>query len=147
MKLFFDTSTLVAAIVTGHPVHTAVLPILMRVKEGTNTGLIAAHTLAELYATLTRLPVNPRISPTLALQLIQHNVIATCQVVSLSGDDYVAMLKHLASQNITGGVVYDALLLHAASISNADQIVTLNPRDFRRAYPQLADKIVSPLGQ
>jgi len=66
VRILFDTSTLVAAMVAGHPAHTVALPLLLRVKEKTDTGLVAAHSLAELYAILTRLPVTPRISPALA---------------------------------------------------------------------------------
>lgn len=131
--------------VAGHPAHIAVLPHLIRVKERTDTGFVAAHSLAELYATLSRLPIIPRISPTLALQLIQSNVVALRQIISLSSNDYVTILDRLASQKIAGGVVYDALLLHAAWIANVDRVVTLNPHDLRRVYPPLANKIVSPL--
>ncbi len=145
MRVFFDTSTLLAAIVSGHPAHTITVPLLQRVKDQADTGFVAAHSLAELYANLTRLPIRPRIAPALALQLIQHNVVATCQIVSLSSNDYVTMLNHLSGLEVSGGAIYDALLLHAAWIANIDQIITLNLRDFKRVYPQLADKIVSPL--
>ena len=131
--------------VEGHPSHTLAWPWLQRVKAKTDAGLVAAHTLAELYAILTSLPVNPRIPPTLAVQLIQRNVLDTCEVVALSGADYVTLLNHLADLGIAGGAVYDALLLHAAWKSGIDQVVTLNAYDFRRVYPALADKIVSPL--
>jgi len=131
--------------VEGHPSHTLALPWLQRVKAKTDVGLVAAHTLAELYAILTSLPVNPRIPPTLAVQLIQRNVLDTCEVVALSGADYVTLLNHLADLGIAGGAVYDALLLHAAWKSGIDQVVTLNAYDFRRVYPALVDKIVSPL--
>jgi predicted nucleic acid-binding protein len=145
MRVLFDTSSLVAAMIEGHPAHNLALPWLQRVKAKTDTGLIAAHTLAELYAILTRLPVSPRISPVLALQLVRSNVLDTCTVVSLSGADYVTLLDHLAGLGIAGGAVYDALLLHAAWKSGVDQVVTLSAHDFRRVYPALADKIVSPL--
>jgi predicted nucleic acid-binding protein len=145
VRILFDTSSLVAAMVEGHPSHTLALPWLQRVKAKTDAGLVAAHTLAELYAILTSLPVNPRIPPTLAVQLIQRNVLDTCEVVALSGADYVTLLSHLADLGIAGGAVYDALLLHAAWKSGIDQVVTLNAYDFRRVYPALAHKIVSPL--
>ena len=145
MRILFDTSLLVAAMVEGHPSHTVALPWLQRVKAKIDVGLVAAHSLAELYAILTRLPVNPRIPPALALQLIQSNVLNTCHVVALSGDDYVTLLSHLVNQGIAGGAVYDGLLLHAAWKAGVDQVVTLNPYDFRRVYPALADKISSPL--
>ncbi len=147
MRILLDTSALIAAMVEGHPAHTLALPWLQRVKAKTDSGLVAAHSLAELYAILTRLPVTPRISPALALQLIQRNVLDTCEVVALTGPDYVTLLDHLAGLEIAGGVVYDALLLHAAWKAGVDQVVTLNAHDFRRVYPALADRIVSPLAQ
>jgi predicted nucleic acid-binding protein len=63
MKVFLDTSILVAAFVEGHPYHTQALPWVQRAKRREIQGVIAAHTLAELYAVLTALPVRPRISP------------------------------------------------------------------------------------
>lgn len=59
MKILFDTSMLVAAMVESHPHHTLAFPWLQRVKQRLDEGVVAAHTLAELYAVLTRLPVHP----------------------------------------------------------------------------------------
>lgn len=144
MRILLDTSTLIAAMVEGHPAHTLALPWLQRVKAKTDIGLVAAHSLAELYAILTKLPVTPRISPAVALQLIQRNVLETCEVVALAAGDYVTLLDHLAGLELAGGVVYDAMLLHAAWKAGVEQVVTLNAHDFRRVYPALADRIVSP---
>jgi predicted nucleic acid-binding protein len=140
-----DTSVLVAAMVEGHPAHAASVPWLQRIKTRTDTGVVAAHTLAELYAVLTRLPVTPRISPALAVRLIEGNLIDSCEIISLSGTEYVALLEELAGLGIIGGTVYDGLLLHAAEKSGADRVITLNARDFRRINPGLADRIVSPV--
>lgn len=120
------------------------LPWLQRVKIGTDTGVVAAHSLAELYAILTTLPVQPRIPPTVAQQLIQHNVLNTFEVAFLSDEEYVDVLKYLSGLGIIGGATYDGLILHAASKANVEQIITLNPKDFRRVYPSLADKIITP---
>ena len=144
MRVLLDTSVLVAAMVESHPSHAIALPRLQNIKAGTDTGIVAAHSLAERYAILTRLPVRPRISPAVAQQLIQQNVVNTCEVVFLSDKDYIAVIDHLSSLGVTGGATYDALILHAAVIANVDQIVTLNEKDFRRVYPSLSDKIVSP---
>jgi predicted nucleic acid-binding protein len=99
-----------------------------------------------VHAVLTRLPVTPRIASALALQLIQRNVLETCEVLVLAAADYVGLLNHLADLEIAGGAAYDAVLLHAAWKAGVDQVITLNADDFRRVYPALADKIVSPLG-
>ncbi len=63
MKVLFDTSVLVAAFIANHPEHTDSLPWLQRVQAEKIAGFISAHTIAELYAVLTRLPRQPRISP------------------------------------------------------------------------------------
>lgn len=144
MKILLDTSVLVAALVEKHPNHTLAFPWLQKAKAKAFTGFVAAHSVAELYSILTTLPIRPRISPATAAQMIKRDVIDQLQVVSLSKEDYAAVIEHLATENIVGGSTYDALLLRAAVSANVDQVVTFNADDFRRVYPELADKIVSP---
>lgn len=143
MRVLLDTSILVAAMIEAHPAHEQALPWLQRVRGGTDTGLVAAHSVAELYAILTTLPIQPRIPPAVARQLIQLNVLDVCEVVSLSDKDYTAVIDHLSEEGIVGGATYDALILRAALKARADRVVTLNEKDFRRVYPELADKVVS----
>jgi predicted nucleic acid-binding protein len=145
VRILFDTSLLIAAVVEGHPAHALAFPWLQRAKDKTNTGVVAAHSLADMYAILTRLPVRPAIPPDMAREIIAVNVLDTCEVVTLSAGDYVTLLNHLADLKVAGGAVYNALLLHAAAKAGVDQVVTLNAHDFRRVYPALVDKIVSPL--
>jgi predicted nucleic acid-binding protein len=49
----------------------------------------------------------------------------------------------LAEIGVTGGATYDALILRAAANADVDMVVTLNEKDFRRVYPDLANKIVA----
>lgn len=144
MRILLDTSILVAAMVEAHPAHEQGLAWLKRVTDGADKGLIAAHTLAELYAILTTLPVHPPIAPSDARQLIQRNVVAKLEIVFLSDQDYIQVVEHLATLGIVGGATYDALILRAAANAKADLVVTLNEKDFRRVYPDLGDKIVAP---
>jgi len=130
--------------VEAHPAHEQGLAWLKRVKNGTDQGFVAAHSLAELYAILTTLPVHPPISPSAALRLIQQDVIGMLEVVPLSDKDYVQVIEHLAALGIVGGATYDALILRAAMNAKVDLVVTLNEKDFRRVYPTLAEKVVSP---
>ncbi len=76
MRILFDTSVLVAGIVEAHPMHERAGPWLERARAGEFEFLAASHTLAELYAVLTRLPLSPRIWPGVARRLIQANVEA-----------------------------------------------------------------------
>jgi predicted nucleic acid-binding protein len=144
VNILLDTSVLIAAIVRVHPAHERAVQWLKRVKLQTDTGIVSAHTLAELYAILTRLPIQPRISPDLARRLIHDNVLATCQVVPLTRDDYEAVIARLAERGLVGGVTYDALILHTAVKAQVDVIVTLNEKDFTRIDPSLANKITTP---
>ena len=144
MRILLDTSVLLAAMVGAHPMHQVALPCLRRVKDGTDRGFVSAHSLAELCAILTRLPVRPRIPPVVARRLIEENVISSCEVVSLSDKDYAAVIDHLAESGIVGGVTYDVLILYAAIKVGTDRVITLNESDFKRIYPQLADQITSP---
>jgi len=144
MKVLLDTSVLVAAMVEAHPAHEKSLPWLQRIKKGSDSGLVSAHSVSELYAILTTLPIKPRISPLVAYNLIQRNVFDLCEVLPLSAEDYSAVIKHLSEEGITGGVTYDAVILYAAIRGKADRIVTLNESDFRRIYPQMTEQIVSP---
>jgi len=142
--ILFDTSALIAVLIESHPHNTRVLPWLQRVKEGKNTGVISAHSLAELYATFTNYPIKPRISPQEAQQLIQQNILDVFKVITLSEQDYMSVINHLSESGIIGGVIYDALILKAAIKANVDYVVTLNEKDFKRIYPDFADKIISP---
>ena len=56
MRFLLDTSVLVAAMVEAHPMHITALPWLRRAKDRLDSGLVAAHSVAELYAILTTLP-------------------------------------------------------------------------------------------
>lgn len=144
MNILFDTSVLVAAIVRVHPLHERAVPWLKRVKMRRDTGIVSAHTLAELYAILTTLPIQPRISPELARQLIHDNVLNTCQVIPLIQDDYEVVITGLAKRGLIGGVTYDALILRVAAKAQVDVIVTLNEKDLSRIDPNLAIKITAP---
>lgn len=144
MKILFDTSVLVAALVEKHPNHLWAFPWLQKAKAKTVTGFVAAHSIAELFSVLTTLPIRPRISSTSAGQMIKRDIVDQLEVVSLSKEDYTAVIEYLSGMGIVGGATYDALILQAAIIANVDQIVTLNADDFRRLRPELVNKIVSP---
>ena len=142
--MLLDTSVLVAAMVEAHPMHEVALPWLQRVKDRSDTGIVAAHSIAELYAILTTLPVRPRISSPMAGRLIRQNVLDACEIVSLSEEDYATVIDRLAESGTVGGVTYDAPIVYAALKAKVDRVITLNERDFQRIYSEVADRIVAP---
>jgi predicted nucleic acid-binding protein len=135
MKTLFDTSVLVAAIVEPHPMHTRALPWLQRAKAGKIDFLVASYTLAELYAVLTTLPLKPRISPLTAWRLVHDNVETSAKIISLSPSDYKDTVKHMSELGLTGGIIYDALIVKAAQKSGVERLLTFNADDFIRLWP------------
>ena len=131
MRVFFDTSVLIAAFIESHPAHEASLKRLNTVRDGRDEFLIGGHTLAELYAVLTRLPVSPRINPALAHRLIEENT-RDAGISVLSAREYKGLLIRMVKEELAGGVVYDAILLQSALKAKADVLITLNPADFNR---------------
>lgn len=81
MLVFLDTSVLVAACVADHPHHARARPVLQRVAGGEDIGFVGAHSIAETYAALTRVPVVPRIHPIEAGRIVRDNILRTCTVV------------------------------------------------------------------
>ena len=124
--------------------HHRARPWLQHAHEGKIEFSVAGHTLAELYAVLTRLPVSPRMSPGTALRLIGQNVESRAKVVSLTPSDYGAVIRRMAELGVAGGAIYDALIARAAQKVKAERLLTLNPDDFRRVWPEGADRLSVP---
>ena len=143
MKVLFDTSVLVAAFVESHPAHSYAFKWLQKARTKQIEFLISSHTIAELYAVLTVLPVTPTITPGIVIRLIKENVLTAARVITLDHKDYRTVITGLAGLGITGGTVYDGLIARAAKKAGADKLLTLNQRDFKRVAPDLSPIICS----
>lgn len=144
MKVFFDTSVLVAALVQPHPMHNRAVHWLKRARAKELEMIISSHTLAELYAVLTTLPVSPKITTNMAWRLISENIESIAAIVSLSTSDYTSTIKHLRDSGLSGCIIYDALAFKAVIKSNADKLITFNVSDFKRLWPDEKIQILSP---
>ena len=130
MKVLFDTSVIIAAMVESHPKHQRALPWLQRGKREEFELVVAAHTLAESYAVLTTLPIKPRIATGIARRLINENIEQIARVVSLTPADYKTIIKQLSEKGMAGRIIYDALIARAAVKSKVDRLLTLNANHF-----------------
>jgi predicted nucleic acid-binding protein len=144
LKVLFDTSVLVAAIVEAHPAHERALPRLSLARSRRLEMLVSAHSVAETFAVLSTLPLSPRIGPGLARQLVRENVLSVASVVTLSARDYEVVLEELADLGVSGGAVYDALIARAATKAKADRLLTLNRKHFLRVWPAGAERLETP---
>jgi predicted nucleic acid-binding protein len=144
MNLFFDTSVLVASAVRHHPHHPPAFAALTEITSGRHRGFAAAHTLAETYAVLTRLPLDPPVHCSEAQRMIEENILAHFRLLAASIKDYREVVGQIAAAGLTGGIVYDALILRCAQKQLCDRIYTFNVSHFRRLAPHWEKKICAP---
>ena len=144
MKIFLDTTVLVAAVVAHHPHHARALSVISGVLSGDDHGHVAAHGLAETYAVLTTLPVTPRIGPEAASKLIGEDIVAHFDVVALTAREYERLIAGLSERSVMGGATYDVIQLECARKAAADRVYTFNVKDFRGLDPELSTRIVAP---
>lgn len=103
----------------------------------------AAHSFAEFYSVLTRLPAPLRLKPEQAWLLLD-DVHQRLTPVALTATEYIREMRRIAQSQIPGGQVYDALILAAARKYDADHIYTVNLRHFQSLSPDLASRITTP---
>ncbi len=141
MKDFLDTSVLVSVFWGDHPKHEAALPLFVHATPANSA--CGAHSFAEVYSVLTRLPVRPPIPPEQAL-LFLAQMEERLTLVGLEPAEYVDAIRRAAGHGVTGGRIYDALLLRCARKVRAATIYTWNVADFQRLAPELATRIRHP---
>ena len=142
--MLFDTNVLIAGLVQPHQFHDRSWPWMQRVHHGEIEMLVSAHSLAELYSNLTKLPGTPRLSPQAVGDMIAKSVEAHATLVALDASDYSGAIRRMAKLGLAGGVIYDGLIAWAAEKAGVDHLLTLNPRDFRRVWPEGIDRILTP---
>jgi len=141
VKSFFDTSVLVATFVESHEHHERSFAVFTRADR--KTACCAAHSLAELYATLTRLPGTARMSSDQAL-LVLDSVEERAEIVPLDAREYRQAIQDAANAGIVGGTIYDALIGWCALKARATRIYTWDVADFQRLDAEIAGKVRTP---
>jgi predicted nucleic acid-binding protein len=141
LKWFFDTSVLVPAFVEDHADHDRCLAAYA--PSNKRVACCAAHSLAEVYAAVTRLPGEFRASPEQAV-LFLTDMREHLTIVSLASDEYFRAIQQAAFNGIVGGTIYDALLAACAMKAKAETIYTDNERHFRMFGPDVARRVKRP---
>ena len=141
MKEFFDTSVLVASFWRNHRDHEASLQRVAAANK--KKSACALHTLAEVYARRTALPVKDVIPPDQALLFVQE-VRDRLSVVTLNESEYYETIQQAGERGFISGRIYDALLLACAAKAKAEVIYTWNVKHFKAMDPPQAHKIQTP---
>ena len=135
MRVLFDTSVLVPAVVDQLANHEPAFDALVAYTAGEHAGYCSTHALAECYATLTALPLRRRVLPAEARQLVEESILGRLTAVPLTRDDYTAAVRRVSHGGFASGVVYDALHICCAERIPVDRILTSNLADFQRLRP------------
>ena len=92
---------------------------------------------------MTRLPPGHRISPVEAWRLVEQ-IRDILFVVSLTTDEALDAINLFMERGLTGGMLYDALVVAGARKMKAERIYTLNKKHFDLVAPDLVPRIVLP---
>ena len=142
MAFLCDTTLLFAASDAAHRHHRSSLAIVATAEP--STAFLAAHSLAELYATLSGVP-SPR------MRRLDHVLEAVelasrrFTTVTLTTEDYLWVLRHVAVVGARSGQIYDALILKCAERAGVDTVYTWSVAHFERvAWPSMAGRVRTP---
>ena len=95
-----------------------------------------------MYATLTGLPVRPRISGTEGVAIVKQ-IRERLTVVSLNEQEYISTLEAV-SPTIVGNTTYDALIARCATKAGVSVLLTWNVQHFTRLGPEIASLVRTP---
>ncbi|MEX0660157.1 MAG: PIN domain-containing protein [Balneolaceae bacterium] len=144
MKVLFDTNAVIALIISVHPHHSAINRTYKKLKSQKAELYIANHTIAELYRNLTRGQHYLSYSPKQAKEIIHATVLTEFELTKLNNSHYVEVIDWVSSLNLSGAIVYDALISKAASLIKATYLVTFNAKDFQRVFPENGADLIIP---
>jgi predicted nucleic acid-binding protein len=144
MKAFFDTSVLVPVFYGEHIHHHASIHLFIQFDKA--TGCCGAHSLAEVYSTLTRMPGRHRISAEQAM-LFVGGIRERLSIVALTNNEYFDALEASAGRGLVGGSIYDALLAQCAIKAKAEAIYTWNERHYIQCGAEVTRKLRVPGAQ
>ena len=141
MKAFLDTSVLVATFYADHERHPPSIDLFLRF--GKIDACCGAHSLAEVYATLTGMPGRRRVSGNEAL-LFLGDIRERLTLIALDEQEYFQTLETSAAAGLHGGAIYDALLGQCALKAVAETLYTWNTKDFLRLPAAIAGRVKTP---
>jgi predicted nucleic acid-binding protein len=141
VKVAFDTSVIVAAVIEAHPNHARAAWWL---RSSAGLERVAAwHAYAEAWAVLTALPIEPRISGQVAAAVMDR-VRRMIRFVLPRGTTYPGAVARCNARSLRSGAVYDALHLISAEKEAAELLLTFNVTDFTRMAEPGGPRIIAP---
>jgi predicted nucleic acid-binding protein len=130
MKIAVDASVIVCGVHANHPRHALAAAWLLRAISE-HSLLVSHHTILEVYAVLTRLPADFRVTPSEARDLLMATVKKNMRVVPFSAESIWKVVDFFVVSSVAGGRSYDAFVAEVVRNAGAEAIATFNPAHFR----------------
>ena len=141
MRAFVDTSVLLAAANADHVHYGPSRELVLSLRR--RQDACAAHSFAELYSTLTRMPLPQRRNSSQAM-LFVADVQARLTPIALTPEEYFEAISDYSAMGVVGGAIYDALIARCALKARAEKIYTWNIRHFRQFGPDVEKRLRTP---
>jgi predicted nucleic acid-binding protein len=141
LKIFVDGSVLVPAFLDDHVHHEPSMDLLRKSEK--RNSFCAAHTLAEVYSILTRMPGSHRASTEEAM-LFLSSLSDRFTFIVLDTAEYWTTIATCSESGIGGGRVYDALIARCAIKASAEVIYTWNVGHFLQLGEHIARRVRTP---
>jgi predicted nucleic acid-binding protein len=131
VRIFFDTSVLLAGLVDFGPQSAPAQSLMHTVAEKRLEGVATAwHCCLEFFSVATRLPPEFRLSPAEASLLLRQEVFDRITVHDLPQPDRPLMLEGAGRDGVAGGRIYDTHIAEVARAIGAEVVITDNRRHF-----------------
>ena len=137
MSIALDSSVLVAALVPEQDFHSECRQLLRR----KNGCLGYSHGCVEVFSILTGGRLGVRVRASEAEKLLGLLFDELISPTALSQREMMKAFSCAESRGVRGGAVYDYLHLVAARKAKAEELVTLNLRDFQ-AFWRPGDPVI-----
>jgi predicted nucleic acid-binding protein len=141
VKAFLDTSVLVATFYADHVHHSPSIELFLR--YGKEQSCCSAHSVAEVYAILTAMPGQRRVTGHEAL-LFLGDIRQHLTIISLDELEYFQLAETCSDAGLSGGAIYDAIIGHCALKANVEVLYTWNTKDFLRLPSNIAGRVRIP---
>ncbi len=132
-RVAFDTSVLVPALLAAHEHHTAAHRLLQRTLQEPGGVVVPVPVEFETYAVLTRRPAPWRLDGATAERVLHGSLAHRATLATTPDDDAVwSTIRGLEHARLVGSVAHDAHVVACARAAGAEELATLNHRDFER---------------
>jgi predicted nucleic acid-binding protein len=135
MRSFFDTSVLVPTFIDQHVHHEASLKVYLKADK--KHDCCGAHSFAEVYSTLTRLPRSHRATAEPAMIFLEE-MARRLTFVALDAEEYWKALAGATESGVGGGLTYDVLPARCALKAKVETIHSWNIGHFQQLGTQSA---------